>query len=376
MQTIKVELKQIVDNSYPIYIGVDIIKQLLLVLKTHLAKQVVIITDTNIAKHHLDLLMQQLIKHEYKVLVLTIKPGEGSKNSRTKERLENSMFANKINRQALIIAFGGGVVGDLAGYIASTYMRGAKYLQIPTSLLAIFDSSIGGKTAINTRYGKNLVGSFYQPVAVLIDLQFISTLPRRHLVNGIIEAIKIFLTFDKSYFELLANNLGKVFKLDSEFLLKIIKRAVELKTEVVAQDEKEQNLRMALNFGHTLGHAIEKVGNYKILHGVAVGLGIMLECLIAVNLGKLTTNDFYQVKQVFDKLRVSYKLISNYDLKQIAMATLLDKKNSTNKVKCVLLKQIGTIARYNSLVATEVTLDDIMLALQQLVTNKEIIYDL
>jgi len=371
MQTITVNFTPNISN-YHIHIGENISVKLNNILaQQSTSKQIVIISDTRVAKLYLLPLEQQLASIGYDILALTIRPGERSKTATTKQRLENQMLEHKMNRYALIIALGGGVVGDLAGYIASTYMRGIKFIQLPTTLLAMLDSSVGGKTAINTRYGKNLIGSFYQPAAVVIDINFLRSLPRQQLINGIVEALKIFLTFDAAAFTLLANNLDKLFSLDMQFLLTIIQRAVELKARVVMDDEKEQNLRMALNFGHTVGHALEKVANYKILHGMAVGVGILVEALIAVELDKLSYKDFTIIAQVFASLGIDAKLISGYDVQQIANATLLDKKNSSAKIKCVLIDKIGSIAMNNSSVTSEVELSSILLALKQFKTANQ-----
>ena len=365
MQKVNVNLKITYDYSYPIYIGGDLFKGFTKYLAKHFnGKQLVLVSDATIAGLYTKQFVKCLENSGYEVLSLTIPSGEKYKNSKTKEKLESQMFEHKINRNCLIIAFGGGVVGDLVGYTASTYMRGIKYVQVPTTMLSMIDSSVGGKTAINTAYGKNLIGTFYQPQFVFLDFQLLKSLPHIHKVNGLIEAIKIFLTFDKIAFEYVQNHLFKILSFDAEALLYIISKAVALKAHVVENDEKEENLRMSLNFGHTIGHGIERISNYRMMHGVAVGIGIILEAKLANKFGKLSDNDLSVIEKMFGRLGIKTSKISKYDKNAIADSTLLDKKNkSNNKIKCVLLAGIGEIAysgENNDLIATDVTHSDVL----------------
>ncbi|MFN8769961.1 MAG: 3-dehydroquinate synthase [Neisseriaceae bacterium] len=366
MHKIIVKLQCINNYSYPIYIGYDLFKDFVGFLKKHYTgNQIVLISDNKITKLYTNRLNNELKSAGYSLLTLETKAGEKSKNSKTKEKLELQMFENKVNRNALVIAFGGGVIGDLVGYTASTYMRGVKYIQVPTTLLSMIDSSVGGKTAINTKYGKNLVGTFYQPTLVFMDLNLLDSLPKKQLINGLIEAIKIFLTFDSKSFEYVAKNIKAILAYDRYVLQCIVEKAVALKAYVVENDEREENLRMSLNFGHTVGHAIERISQYKILHGIAVGIGIIIEAKIAVNLGKLSLDNLKIIEETMNKLGVSTKLLSRYDINEITNATLLDKKNkSANIVKCILLSEIGQIAYCDDKVATDVSVADILRALK------------
>jgi 3-dehydroquinate synthase len=358
MHYLVVNIKSISSN-YKIYYDISI-NQLAEVLECIVTnKQIVIVTDTNVAKFYLAKLVDLLSYHQYQVLPIIIPHGEKSKNIKTKEFIEKKMFENNIHREALLIAFGGGVVGDIGGFVASTYMRGIKYIQIPTTLLAMIDSSIGGKTAINNKYGKNLIGSYYQPKLVFGDISFLSTLSKKHIKNGIIEAIKIFLTFDKEYFYYIYNNIDKLYRLDNSFIYKVIFRAIELKKQVIECDEKDGNTRLSLNFGHTIGHAIEKITNYKLLHGYGVAIGIIIEAMMSVELNYLDKDDFLIIVDLIkNKLKINLDILSNYPIGDIIATMYLDKKVSNNKISCVLLQSIGQIAiNKDGCVLTEINQD-------------------
>jgi len=234
-------------------------------------------------------------------------------------------------------------------------MRGIAYIQIPTSLLAMIDSSIGGKTAINTALGKNLIGAFWQPQAVISDLSLLRSLPEKHLRNGLFEAVKIFLTCDKKYFHECAKKLNLLLKCDLNALMPIVYRAVQLKAQVVAQDEQEKNLRKILNFGHTIGHAIEQLSDYKMLHGFAVGLGIVVEAKIAVLMGFLDDQAFEQICLVMTRLGVRLNALKKFSATEIIRLTKIDKKNKQQKVHYILLCGIGSVNHDNHQYAHAVT---------------------
>ena len=283
-------------------------------------KQVVIITDETVEQLYAIQFRDKLLAGGYKVLLLSIVPGEESKVHKTKEYLELEMLKAKFDRHTLLLAFGGGVVGDLSGFIAATYMRGIKYIQIPTTLLSMIDSSVGGKTSINTPYGKNLIGAFWQPQEVVMDL-----------------------------------NLNKILRRDYTKLRLLIRRAVRLKVAVVKADEREENLRMILNFGHTIGHAIEKLSNFQVLHGYAVGLGILVEAKIAQLMGLLSETNYELISAVFARLGITSDMLSPFDVSEVIDAAIGDKKNQGGKIYCILLKDIGEVyTAKNGMVATAV----------------------
>lgn len=322
--------------------------------------QLVIITD-EIVKHVVaQQFATELIQSGYTVLLLSIIPGEESKSNKIKEYLELQMVKAHCDRHTVILAIGGGVVGDLAGFIAATYMRGIKYIQVPTTALAMIDSSVGGKTAINTMYGKNLIGAFYQPQAVIMDFNLLNSLPKTQLINGIIEALKIFLTSDAKSFAYANSHLDAILKHDSIKLQQVIKRAVKLKVAIVKTDELEENLRMVLNFGHTVGHALEKISNFQILHGYAVALGILVEAKIAQLRGLLSQLNYDLIAGVFYRLGINREMLYTFNLEAVAEAALSDKKTKNNQIYCILLEDIGKVyCGENVAVATLIDKDDL-----------------
>ncbi len=270
-----------------------------------LEQKVVIITDHHVKKLYGDALLEKLLQRGFQAQLLSFRAGEKSKNSRVKERLEGEMLRHQCGRNTMIVALGGGVVGDLAGFVAATYMRGIPYIQIPTTLLAMVDSSIGGKTAINTIYGKNLIGAFWQPTAVIADLNFLTTLSQEQMINGLMEAIKIFLTNDRDQFFFVQEHLAQLLIPDLGLLEGVVIKAVEQKMALVHKDEKESGERMILNFGHTIGHAMEQVSQYKIMHGYAVGLGILVELKISELLGICSKTEADMIVDFFHQFKLT-----------------------------------------------------------------------
>lgn len=355
LNKIVVQLPSSGKANYHINIGDGVLSSWQLSLVKHCqSKQVVIITDETVESLYAKQFSEKLKSNGYKTLILSIKPGEESKVASTKEFLELEMLKANFDRHTLLIAFGGGVVGDLSGFVAATYMRGIKYIQIPTTLLSMIDSSVGGKTSINTPYGKNLIGAFWQPKEVIMDLNMLNSLPKVQIINGIVEALKIYLTSDAKSFAYASLNLNKVLRRDYSKLQLLIRRAVRLKVAVVRADEREENLRMILNFGHTIGHAIEKLSNYQILHGYAVGLGILVESKISQLMGILSDTNYDLIASVFARIGISKDMLSPFESEDIIMASVGDKKNKGGKIYCVLLKDIGEVYTKNDKYATAI----------------------
>jgi 3-dehydroquinate synthase len=302
----------------------------------------VIITDNTVKKYYGLSLQKQLKKSGHKVLLLSFPAGERFKSSQTKQTIEHKMLTHACDRNTLILALGGGVTGDLAGYIAATYLRGIAYIQIPTTLLAMVDSSIGGKTGINTPHGKNLIGSIYQPKAVVADISLLKSLSKKNCINGLIEAIKMFLTFDAKSLDYTQQHLDRVLKCDKLILKEIVKRAVAIKAGVVGRDEQDRGERSLLNFGHTIGHALEKISDYSLLHGYAVAYGILVEATISRQLGLIDSDQLNIIKKIFSRLGIHGKYLSKFDIADIIQATRIDKKIKNNKVHYVLLKTLGS----------------------------------
>jgi 3-dehydroquinate synthase len=273
--------------------------------------------------------------------IFTFPGGESSKTRETKERLEDQMFAKGLGRDTCLVAIGGGVTTDLAGYIASTYCRGIPLVMIPTSLLAMVDASIGGKTGVNTPFGKNLIGSFYQPKKILIDTAVLKTLPLRELRNGIVEMIKHGVIADRNYFEFLASYKDDLFSLTPDILLKAIQRSCEIKKEIVNEDVKENGKRRFLNFGHTIAHALESLSDYTLPHGEAVAIGMVVESEIAVKLGHLSKKSAETIEHLLMAYGLPLHLPFSLSEEALLKAMVLDKKSVAGKPRFILLEEIG-----------------------------------
>jgi len=322
---VKIELGN--SNSYEIFI--ERLKDL------YFDRKVVVVTNPTVSSFHLEYLKTKLSARE--LTICTIADGEEYKNMQTLEMILDSCFEAKLDRKSLLVAFGGGVIGDMTGFAASIYQRGVDFIQIPTTLLSQVDASVGGKTGINNKYGKNLVGTFHQPKAVYIDSTFLKTLPKREFGAGIAEIIKMAVCFNKDFFEWLEKN-----DLNDEKNIDIaIQKSVQTKAWVVSQDEKEQGLRAALNYGHTFGHVIENLTNYKTyLHGEAVGIGMCMANSLAVKLGIMSKENEQRVKNLLEKYNVptTFKIDNVEDFYE---HFYLDKKSSNSKIKFIVPIEIG-----------------------------------
>ncbi len=298
-------------------------------------RKVAIITNTTVSALHLETLKSKIEADE--LFVVTIADGEEFKNLLTVENILNELFEHQLDRKSLLIALGGGVIGDMTGFTASLYQRGIGFVQVPTTLLAQVDASVGGKTGVNNAYGKNLIGAFYQPEAVYIDTEFLKTLPVREFSAGIAEIVKMAVMFDKAYFDFLMNADFQ----DKQMLEKAIERSVELKAEVVNLDEKESGIRAVLNYGHTFGHVVEYETAYKTyVHGEAVAIGMMMANALAVELDMMQQDEMDLVTTFLQKhnLPISYEI---KDVDAFYDKFFLDKKTANNKLKFILPQGIG-----------------------------------
>lgn len=297
--------------------------------------RMVIITDNTVKKLYAKTVIEAFAARGKSVDLIAFPAGEKSKTREMKEKIETRLLKLGCDRHTCLLALGGGVVGDLTGFVAATYLRGIPYIHIPTTALAMIDSSLGGKTGINTPEGKNLIGAFWEPAAVIADLNCLDTLPEKHQINGWVEALKIFLISDGSLFIKAAKN-GKP---NHEF----IRRAIELKSSIVKKDPREKNIRAILNCGHTLGHALEKASDYTLLHGTAVGLGIQIESQIAHQRGFLKKEELGLIQGTFKDLNIQPDLLNDFDFRSLVKAMQSDKKNKQKEIHCVLLKGLGTV---------------------------------
>ena len=330
-------------RSYDILIGKNAIQNLQEFLSKKNYSKVFVITDENVAKHHLASLEAEISNAE----IIITKSGEQTKSFLFLEKICEEILAKGIDRKSLIIAFGGGVIGDLSGFIASILLRGIDFIQIPTTLLSAVDSSVGGKTAINSKAGKNLIGSFYQPQLVICDLNFLKTLPEREIRSGYAEVVKYGFIFDEEFLQFLEKNSEKIFLHDEEFLTKIISRSCEIKAEIVGRDEKESGERALLNFGHTFGHIFETETNYsdEILHGEAVALGMVMAAKMSQEFQMIEESDFLRVKSHLEKCGFTLdpkKIRNSWSEENLVSHLYKDKKNEGKNLTFILLKKIGS----------------------------------
>lgn len=341
MENIKVNLGI---RSYDIKIGKGILQET--DFREFGASKYAIITDSNVRNLYGEELLKFIKDQGLEAELFDFPAGENSKNWEMAGKIGRELAQKEFNKDSMIIALGGGVVGDLAGFIASFYKRGIDYIQIPTTLIGQVDSSIGGKTGVDIPEGKNLFGSFYQPKTVLIDTDFLKNLPEEEIKNGLAEVIKHGMIKDAGLFKYLEENHSNR---TGEFYLKIIKKSVEIQAEIIEQDEKEIELRKILNYGHTIGHAIEAAEQYKISHGRAVGLGMAYEGKISNIMGLLSKEDLERQ----NRLLQAVGLPINYqgDIKSLVEIMKRDKKSKDGRIYCVLPTKIGKVKQENGQVA-------------------------
>lgn len=338
--TINIALNRIIDDSYPIHIGP--------LNEIEYDGKVAILTNPKVAGLHLKTLLPRLKAKE--VYIITIADGEQYKNWESIEFILDRMFDHRLNRKSLLVAFGGGVIGDMGGFASSLYNRGIDFIQIPTTLLSQVDASVGGKTGINNKYGKNLIGAFHQPKAVYIDPSFLNTLPAREFGAGVAEIVKMAVTFNADFFEWLENHDLRA----GDNLIKAITQAVETKAKVVEADEKEQGLRAALNYGHTFGHVIENETRYETyLHGESVAIGMIMANDLACDVGLMNTEEAKRVRAVLERydLPLTYPIS---DVEKFYQAFFLDKKSSDATITFILPHSIGGVKITDSISADKV----------------------
>ncbi|MDD4901551.1 MAG: 3-dehydroquinate synthase [Patescibacteria group bacterium] len=324
------------NNSYPIKIGKGIVAEEN--FKKFGCGKFAIITDSNVGKLYAVDLGKKLNQAGLFSKVFSFTAGEKSKTFATVISLGRKMIKNGFGRESMIIALGGGVVGDLAGFLASIFERGIKFIQIPTTLLAQVDSSIGGKTGVDMPEGKNLFGAFYQPVAVITAINFLNTLPKKEIKNGLAELIKYGTIKDAKLYEFLQNNYSN---LGEKELVEIIERAAKIKAAIVSKDEKESGERTILNYGHTIGHAIETIENYKISHGEAVALGMVFEGKISNLLGLLSDADLSSQNELIHS--AGLPTVYKGNINKLVEIMEYDKKAQSGSPRFVLPIKIGTV---------------------------------
>ncbi len=328
------------DRSYPIYMGAGNLDNPELLTKHIKSKQVVVVTNETIAPLYLDRVTKHLQGYQLETIILA--DGEQFKTLDTLNIIFNALLEKKFSRNATLIALGGGVIGDLSGFAAACYQRGIPFIQIPTTLLSQVDSSVGGKTGVNHALGKNMLGAFYQPQSVIIDVDVLATLDDRQLAAGVAEVIKYGLIRDAKFFSWIEKNIEKIMARDQSALTYIIEQSCQNKAEIVAADERESGIRAILNLGHTFGHAIETgMGYGKYLHGEAVAIGTCQAAELSYELGWLSQKDVARIKALFQQAGLPITVPTSLSAETFLQLMAVDKKNVDGDIRLILLNKIG-----------------------------------
>jgi 3-dehydroquinate synthase len=328
------------ERSYPIHIGRSILGHESLLLSHVKSNQVMIVSNTTVAKLYLDDLKEMFQNFQCDEVILD--DGEQYKNQQSYFKIIDTLCIKNHHRDTTLIALGGGVVGDIAGFAASSYQRGVNFIQIPTTLLAQVDASVGGKTAINYKHAKNMIGSFYQPKAVIVDVNVLASLTEREFNSGLAEVVKYGMLADYSFFEWLESRIPHFNKSSTSHLIQAVSYCCNIKAKIVQQDERECGLRATLNLGHTFGHALESYSNYQQwLHGEAVAIGLYCAAIMSEQLGKIGQADVLRVKYVLEQSNLPTTIPADVNIETLYELMKHDKKISDDKINFVILKSLG-----------------------------------
>lgn len=342
MKKIRVELGE---RSYDICIGSKILEKIGSKLKSlSTSPKTAIISNLTVYSLYGKEVLNSIKSSGFDAIPVIIPDGERYKDISIVQKIYGELLRHRLDRKSALIALGGGVIGDITGFVASTYMRGIDYIQIPTTLLAQVDSSVGGKTGVNHKLGKNMIGTFFQPKLVWIDIDILKTLPQKEFFAGLAEVIKYGVIWDAKLFAFLENNRDKILRLDKKSLTHIIKRSCEIKAEVVSKDEREAGLRAILNYGHTIGHAIETATGYKkYLHGEALAIGMFIEAEIAESLKLLKEKTVQRIKSLIESYGLPTKIPVRINRNTLLASMQLDKKAVAGELKFILPERIGKV---------------------------------
>lgn len=342
MEKVRVELGE---RSYDICIGSNMLKRIGAKLKSFkTSPRTAIISNPTVYKLYGKTVLDSIKTSGFNVIPVIIHDGEEYKDISTVIGIYGELLKHKLDRASALVALGGGVIGDITGFVASTYMRGISYIQVPTTLLAQVDSSVGGKTGVNHKLGKNMIGTFWQPRLVWIEVDTLKTLPRRELLAGLAEVIKYGVIWDKELFDFLELNRNKILSFNRDSLIHIIKRSCEIKSEVVSRDERDSGLRAILNYGHTIGHAIETVTEYRrYLHGEAVAIGMCLEARLSNMLKFTDKKQVLRIKALIDSYDLPSEMPSDIDINKVLSSVQLDKKAIAGELRFILPEKIGKV---------------------------------
>ncbi|MBF0262888.1 MAG: 3-dehydroquinate synthase [Magnetococcales bacterium] len=346
-------------RSYDILIGSGILSRLGSEARARFrGRRLAVVTNTTVAPLFLEATRRALVEAGYQVIEIILPDGETHKNWVTLQWIFDGLIANRFERGDGLVALGGGVIGDMTGFAAACHLRGVPFLQVPTTLLAQVDSSVGGKTGINHPLGKNLIGAFHQPRLVLMDIDTLATLPKRELLAGLAEVIKYGVLWDREFFETIESRLEALLAGDPELLIEILHRSCAIKAEIVAQDEREHGVRALLNLGHTFGHAVEALTGYdQWLHGEAVAVGMVVAARLAVRVGLCPRDEEMRLRALLERAGLPVRL-PVYPVEAYVEAMGHDKKVEAGRIRFVLPDRIG-----RSLVRADVDLDAVRAAL-------------
>lgn len=342
MKEIRVELQE---RSYGIYIGSGILDSLGEKLRKYeFSPRIAVISNPNVFGLYGGVVSAALKREGYEVFTVLIPEGEEYKDFLWAYYILGELLRAGLDRNSAIVALGGGVIGDIAGFCASTYMRGISYVQVPTTLLSQVDSSVGGKTGINHHLGKNMIGTFHQPRLVWIDVNTLKSLPDREYIAGIAEVVKYGVIWDSEFFRFLELERDGILRLDSELLINIISRSCGIKADVVSRDEREAGLRAILNYGHTIGHAVETVTGYrKFLHGEAVSIGMVYEALLSEEIGILRRGGAGKIMALLEDYGLPVVLETGVNIQGMLLSMSIDKKAFSGRMRFVLPEEIGKV---------------------------------
>jgi 3-dehydroquinate synthase len=334
------------NRSYDIHIGPKLLNSLgNRCQQLKLGQRCAVISDSNVAPLYSKSALSSLSQAGFEAIAISLPAGETAKNLKFVQQCYEQLAAHRLERKSFVVALGGGVIGDLAGFVAATYLRGLPFVQVPTTLLAHVDSSVGGKVGVNLKAGKNLVGAFHQPKLVLCDLDALKTLPEREFRSGLAEVIKYGIIYDAALFDQLERELPRILKRNPKTLETVVARCCEIKADVVSQDETESGLRAILNFGHTIGHGLEAISRYgTYLHGEAISIGQAAAAELSAKVTDLPASEVARIRALFERagLPVRVKLNST-QRKNLFAAMRLDKKVSGGEIKFVLARKLGSV---------------------------------
>lgn len=340
MQTVTVNLGQ---RSYPIELGEGLLARVGELMKAQgIGGRVGIVSNAAVADHYAEEVRESLLDAGYETALVLIPEGESHKNTASLELIYDALVESRFDRSAALIALGGGVIGDITGFAAATFLRGIGYVQVPTTLLAQVDASVGGKTAVNHHQGKNLIGAFHQPRLVVIDMKTLRTLPEREFAAGMAEVIKHGIIQDAGYFGFLEEEMDSLMGLDAAAVETAVAGSCRIKAGVVEQDEREDDRRAVLNFGHTIGHALESFTGYeRFLHGEAVAIGLLQAAALSAGQGLLSATDLGRIEALVRRADLPWRIPDDIALEDLIAGMALDKKSHAGKIKFVLCEGIG-----------------------------------